>query len=117
MIQWLYRVQSFGCFFLFIAAIASVVNAISCDETLMDKWEDLGIELGLDYTDIKMIHRQFRQEEHIQRMVEKWFDQEDVCTWETFTTAKSRVLRLQSLEISRHHSPTTHDTESGKLLQ
>ena len=95
-----------------------MVNAIIGDAALVDRWQELGHELGLDYTDIVLIRNQFRPEEHIQRMVERWFEREDVCTWEAFNAAKSKVStrQLQPLRTDMLHSPTTQDTESRKLL-
>ena len=72
-----------------------MVNAIIGDAALVNKWQELGRKLGLDDSDIILIQKQFRPEEHIQRMVEKWFEREDVCTWEAFNAAKSKVSARQ----------------------
>ena len=93
-----------------------MVNAIIGDAALVDRWQELGHELGLDYTDIVLIRNQFRPEEHIQRMVERWFEREDVCTWEAFNAAKSKISTRGFQRTDMLHSSTTKGNERRKLL-
>lgn len=113
---------------IIIASVAGLVNAIidDIDVALVDKWQQLGIELGLDYTDIKMIRQQFRPEEYIQRMVERWFDKEEYCTWEKFNIARDKVVNgnrrgpgpgVQQSTFRVLHSPTAPADEIGKGIK
>lgn len=76
----------------------------------ISNWQELGIFLGMDTTDINIISNDYEPREYRQRLVEKWFSREPERSWEKLQGVLDEMTKRrgsQTLKCSIPSAPTS----------
>ena len=73
----------------------------------VSNWQELGIFLGLDSTDINIISNDYEPREYRQQLVEKWFSREPERSWEKLQRALDQVGTISGSQTSNFSLPST----------
>ena len=79
----------------------------------VSNWQELGIFLGLDPTDIEVISNYYEPKEYYQRLVEKWFSREPERSWEKLQRALDEVGARRGSQTSNFSLPSTPASPMG----
>lgn len=71
----------------------------------VSNWQELGICLGLESSDIDVISNDYEPREYRQRLVEKWFSREPEKSWEGFQGALDEVNKRRGSQASNYSLP------------
>ena len=83
----------------------------------VSNWQELGIFLGLDPTDIDIIRNDYEPREYRQRLVEKWFSREPERSWEKLQRALDEVGARRGSQTSKYSILSTPTSPMGMFAQ
>ena len=82
----------------------------------VSNWQELGICLGLESSDIDVISNDYEPREYRQRLVEKWFSREPERSWEKLLGALDEVTKRRGSQTSKYSIPSTPTSPMGILI-
>ena len=79
----------------------------------VSNWQELGIFLGLESSDIDVISNYYEPKEYHQRLVERWFSREPERSWEKLQRALDEATKRRGSQTSNYSLPSTPASPMG----